>query len=688
MTKYLVIVESPGKIKKIQSFLGPEYTVKASVGHVQDLDANSLSIDILQQQSGDYTFIPKYSVLEAKRKTVSVLKKARSEFDEVIIASDEDREGEFIGYSVSELLSLKKPKRIVFNEITKNAIQNALANPRLLNENLIDAQKTRRMLDRLIGYKIRPLLGSGLSAGRVQSVVVRLIIDKENEIKEQLSNLTSSYEIEGTFDGSFKAKLNKHPDLQLDMVESELRFLKATSPYYVESIKNNERFRQPPPPFITSSLQQIASSSLSMSIQTTMATAQKLYESGYITYMRTDSTAISPEFSYKIADYIKAEFGTDYYQYRTFKNKANSQEAHECIRPTDIKLCELSECTESETKLYRMIWQRTVASQMSAAIYSDQTVKLNKKCNKFQPRYWIAKASQLKFDGFLKVYNYEVEETTNLLELKEGLELTLKSIKATESFHYSNSRYNEASLVKKMEAVEIGRPSTYVSTLKTIQDRGYVTISDAVGVEKETTEFALTGNTLKTKNKITKIGFEKKRFIPTETGYKLDEFLRKNFPDILEVSFTADLEKQLDEIAEGKKKCQIVLNEFYKPFLATLNKVSHIKQEDNKKNFIGTDQHGHEYYEYNGKYGLTVKKIYTPEKVAQFFPVQNKDISLEDAIKISSSSELLGMHRKKPIFRIIGKYGPYLKYGDKNISLKTDKEISFEAAKKLVSLDK
>jgi len=670
----LVIVESPGKIKKIQSYLGPKYTVMASVGHIQDLHPNSLSVDILEQANSK-VFIPKYTVLENKAAVVAKLRKACKEHTEVIIASDEDREGEFIGFSIASLLQLSNPKRIVFNEISKTAIEKAVANPRFLDTHMINSQKTRRILDRIIGYKIRPLLSTGQSAGRVQSVVVMLIIDKERDVKKNLENLKSQYTVNGVFEG-IEAKLVHR---EIADIKQELTYLWGINPYFVEDVIITQSQRNPPAPFITSTLQQEASSVLKMSAQQTMSVAQKLYEEGLITYMRTDSTAIGPDFSSKIEAHILEHFGSNYNHPRIYKNKEFSQEAHECIRPTDVN-------RKDDNPLYELIWRRTVASQMESAVYDNQKIVISNLDANFKPRQFEANNKQLVFDGFLKVYGHEIEEVSNFITVEKGVPIKLESLKATETFNYSNSRYTEATLIKKMEALGIGRPSTYANIIKTILDRGYVEVKDVEGIIKDTTEWTIKGGKnarVTEKAKKVKIGFEKKKFVPTQNGIDITEFLLKHFSEIMNYNFTAEMEKTLDDIAEGKNQMQVVLNTFYDKFNPIIEGL--VSAPKKNKNILGIDTSGNEYSIVAGKYGLTLMKKYTEgENTVQFFPLPKEGLTLEEAIEATKDSRLLGIYRKKPIFEIRGKFGLYLKYGDKNFSLRECGPVEFDIAKKLV----
>lgn len=561
----LVIVESPGKIKKIQSILGSGYLVKASVGHLQDLDASSLSIDIREKKNGGYSFEPQYAVLQQKKSVVTSLRKLAKECHRVIIASDEDREGEFIAFSIMTLLNLKDPQRIVFNEITRAAITEAMRHPRSVDMHKVDSQKTRRILDRLIGYKIQPLLRRGFTAGRVQSVVVGLIVEKEDEIKKQLEHLSSTPVIEGCFEKMTATLAHSPPGMS---PEEELVYLANINPYYIHDVKESLATESPPPPFTTSTLQQAAATTLKFPVDVTMKVAQKLYEAGHITYMRTDSTAISKDFSFSLTRQIKATYGDKYYQYRAYKNNGLSQEAHECIRPTDITVTLLNDATDQEQRLYNLIWQRVVASQMASATYEVFTLLILNKDKSFGKRTFTTVQKNLLFDGFLCIYNVK-KPVKGDRRLSKGETIKVSSLLYSERFNYSNSRYSEASLVKKMEQVGIGRPSTYVSTIQTILKRRYVIISDQVyGITKTTTEMRIKAGEkkVKSKEKQTMIGHEKKKFIPTSSGRLITSYLQAHFPSTFNVAFTSSMEESLDRIATGKVKSQEVLSNFYAGF--------------------------------------------------------------------------------------------------------------------------
>jgi len=604
MTK-LVIVESPGKIKKIKSFLGNGYIVMASVGHIRDLAKESISVD------PNNNFQPTYEILVDKKKVVAGLRKTAKECDEIYIASDGDREGEAIGYHLVEVLNIKDYHRIVFNEITKSAITKALSVPKKLDMNMFYSQQTRRILDRIVGYKLSPILKSipdiksnNLGAGRVQSVVTRLIVDKEKDINEFLSDDKSSiYNIIGDFiiNGSkFKGSYNHYAikdnklifdDKEIDSVKIEkssvtskddIKFIviriRDDVKFTVDSINTNDRQRHPQPPFITSSLQQEASYKLRFQLKKTMMLAQKLYEKGLITYMRTDSPMLSNDALFSIKKQVMEDsaLGEEYYQYRQFKSKnQNAQEAHEAIRPTHFEYANLSNYDDlsgsDEEKLYQLIWNRTVASQLKSAKYQDQHIKLINS-NKIE---FEGTNSILIFDGYLKLYREnsdDDEEETKHIKLNN---INLKSntvswlnIYFKETYSSGPTRYNEPSLVKKLEGLGIGRPSTYAAIISKIQEHNYIRIANIEGIEKKVTTYILSlksnqQTTFDKKISIQKIGNEKSKLVPTFDGIKITDYLVSNFPQIMDYKFTAKMEDSLDEIAQGNKIWYEVLRDFY-----------------------------------------------------------------------------------------------------------------------------
>jgi len=559
MSKNLVIVESPAKAKTIEGFLGKEYTVKSCFGHVRDLSKNELGVDVVKD------FKPRYIISADKKKIVSELKKMASASDIVWLASDEDREGEAISWHLTQALELTedKIKRIVFHEITKDAILNAIKNPRLINKNLVDAQQARRVLDRLVGFEISPVLWRkvrpALSAGRVQSVAVRLIAEREKEIEN--FNIISSYKIVGDFsferDGQqhiLHAELNK----KFDIKEEAEAFIKKCieARFSINTVDVKPSKKTPPPPFTTSTLQQEASRKLGFSVSKTMVVAQQLYEAGKITYMRTDSYNLSDLALNTSQKEIVDLYGEKYHQFRKYTTKTKgAQEAHEAIRPTYMSHHNI-EGDASQKKLYDMIWKRTIASQMSDALIEKTVVNISVST---ATEEFIAKGEVIKFDGFLKVYNESTDEDAEengkftLPPVFIGDILDRYEIKAIQKYSVLPARYTEASLVKKLEELGIGRPSTYAPTISTIQKRGYVVIGNKQGKERIYNVIILKATTITEEQKKEVYGFEKLKLMPTDIGNLVNTFLLEHFPNILDYHFTAHVEKEFDEIANGQK---------------------------------------------------------------------------------------------------------------------------------------
>lgn len=576
----LIIVESPGKIKKIKSLLDSSYIVMASVGHIRDLSKDSLSIDITNN------FKPNYEILSDKKKVVSNLKKALTTVNEIFIASDGDREGEAIAQHLIEVLKITDYKRIIFNEITQSAINSAISNPRQIDLNMFYSQQTRRILDRIVGYKLSPILktipnivSNNLGAGRVQSVVTRLIVDKEREIDEFLSiDNKSLYIVSGIFN------INKHvingKYISLIDIESKEQIkeivlnIKKDPLFIINSITNKEQINNPPYPFITSTLQQEASYKLKFQLKKTMLIAQRLYEKGLITYMRTDSPTLSNDALSYIKKYIidNINLGEPYYQFRQFKSKNSSaQEAHEAIRPTNFNVYNLDNYQLSNTdeeRLYQLIFNRTVSSQMKPALYNKQHIIINNKLN----NSFELINSILLFDGYLKIYNDSIIESESESNYKlESNELNIvkwDKIIFKETFKGAPIRYNEPSLVKKLETLGIGRPSTYANIISKIQEHKYIKIDNVIGIDKKISIFTLYYDELKfeKKSSIQKIASEKLKLIPTADGILITDYLIKNFTQIIDYKFTSSMESLLDEIANGTKIWYEVLDEFYKIF--------------------------------------------------------------------------------------------------------------------------
>ena len=678
--KNLVIVESPGKIKKIQDALGKEnFIVKASMGHIRDLDESGLSIDV---KNG---FKPEYVIPADKKKVVADLKKEAKSASAVWLASDADREGEAISWHLFETLGLKKEntKRIVFQEITDTAIQNAIKNPREIDMNLVNAQQARRVLDRLVGFELSPVLWRKiqpkLSAGRVQSVALRLIVDREREIlsfnNEAYYKVEAVFHPEGTPENTLvKATLDtRFPDL-----ESAQSFLEKCigANFSICDINEKEGNRFPAAPFTTSTLQQEAARKLRMSVSQTMSIAQRLYESGYITYMRTDSTNLSALALGTAKKFICDNFGEEYSKPRQYKTKSKgAQEAHEAIRPTFIGNTSI-EGTPQEKKLYELIWKRTVASQMADArvLRTDIKVASDKSSERFN-----VQATQVLFDGFLKLYiestddPQQDDEAVILPEMHIGDVMTQQEIKAECKFTAAPSRYTDASLIKKLEELEIGRPSTYSPTITTLtKARGYVVKGDKPGEKHTVTNLTLKNGKIKSSTKSETVGAEKGRLLPQDIGMIVTDFLVKNFESILDYGFTANVEKDFDQIAEGELVWNKVISDFYGSFHTKVEETLSNREYSNVSREIGVDpKDGQLLVARFGQYGPYVQKGEGESKqYASLAPGQLiESITLEEALRLFELPRTIGQHKGIDIICTKGRFGPYIKYGDKNISL-------------------
>ena len=675
----LVIVESPGKIDKIKKALGSDYMVKASIGHIRDLDESGLSIDV---ENG---FKPEYVVPADKRKVVADLKKAAKEAKAVWLASDADREGEAISWHLFETLGLNKEntKRIVFQEITKPAILNAIENPREIDMNLVNAQQARRVLDRLVGFELSPVLWRKiqpkLSAGRVQSVALRLIVDREREIlafnHEAYYKVEAMFHPEGTAEGTLvKATL----DRKFKDMESAKAFLEKCigAEFSICDIEKKEGNRFPAPPFTTSTLQQEAARKLRFSVSQTMSIAQKLYENGYITYMRTDSTNLSALALGTAKKFICDNFGEEYSKMRNKWGKAKgAQEAHEAIRPTYIDNTTI-EGTPQEKRLYELIWKRTVASQMADArvLKTDIKVASDKDEEKFN-----VQASQVLFDGFLKLYiestddPQQDDELVILPELGIGDRMTENGITAECKYTAAPSRYTDASLIKKLEELEIGRPSTYAPTITTLtKARGYVVKGDKPGVKHSVTNLSLKNGKIKTSTQTETVGAEKNRLLPQDIGMIVTDYLVKNFPQVLDYKFTANVEEDFDKVAEGELVWNSMIGDFYGPFHATVQETMSSREYSNVSRELGTDpSDGQLLVARFGQYGPYVQKGDGDKKqYASLAPGQLiEGITLEEALKLFALPRIVGQLDGTDIICTKGRFGPYIKYGDKNVSL-------------------
>lgn len=671
----LVIVESPAKAKTIQKFLGDGYVVKSSFGHIRDLQEKKLSIDI------DGGFVPEYVIPAEKKKVVEELRKASSKAQTVWLASDEDREGEAISWHLAETLKLNpsKTRRIVFHEITKDAILNAVKNPRELDMNLVNAQQARRVLDRLVGFELSPVLWKkiqrGLSAGRVQSVALRLIVDKEREILA--FNPEAFYKVEGWFNvAGTKAKGTL--STRFSDVNEARTFLQDSigAEYSIDSVDKKEGTRFPAPPFTTSTLQQEAARKLHFPVSVTMRVAQSLYEKGLITYMRTDSVNLSSLALGTAKQYITDNFGAEYSHPRQFKTSSKgAQEAHEAIRPTYIASTEITG-SEQEKKLYSLIWKRTVASQMEEARVLNTSIKVN---SDRRPEFYTIQASQVMFDGFLKLYIEGTDdqdgEVDNVIlpEIGCGTKISGDRFDASCKYTQAPYRYSEATLVKKLEELGIGRPSTYAPTISTLTTgRGYVIKGDKEGRKIQVTNLALKGNTVSEIVRTETIGAEKGKLLPQDIGIIVSDYLTANFSDIMDYDFTANVEKEFDSIAEGASRWNEVIGRFYAPFHKKVDISSSDKQFSHIERNLGCDPaDGMPVVAKFGQYGPFVQKGEGETKVCASLGKGQliESITLEEALSLFKLPRTVGQYEGSDIIATKGKFGPYLKYSDKNISL-------------------
>lgn len=673
--QHLVIVESPAKAKTIEKYLGKEFSVKSSFGHVRDLPKKGLNIDI------EHDFKPTYETSPDKTKVVSELKKAARSAEGVWLASDEDREGEAIAWHLSQVLGLDpaKTKRIVFHEITKPAIEHAVANPRYIDKNLVDAQQARRVLDRLVGYELSPVLWkkvrTGLSAGRVQSVAVRLIVEREREIKDYKPQ--GSFKVTAVFDTS-KDSLPAELNTRLETKDAAKKLLDSckNDTFSVKGVSKKPGTRSPSAPFTTSSLQQEASRKLGFSVKQTMTLAQRLYEAGHITYMRTDSTIMSDVALKAMGDYISKEFGRQYLATRQYASKARgAQEAHEAIRPTDISQKIRGDDTQQQ-KLYNLIWQRSLASQISAAKIDRTEITIVRAGGK---ELFIAKGEVLLFDGFFKVYG-DAKDDIIVPDLKLGQELKLKEMLAVETFTKPPARYSEASLVKKLEELGIGRPSTYAPTISTIQTRGYVEKGEVEGKERKSQVIRLFENSI-TEEEVSEItGADSNKLLPTYLAEMATDFLVKYFGEILDYDFTAKVEEDFDDIAEGKQQWVDMLKEFYKGFHPLIKKSeSASRSETSQARELGKDpKTGKPVYARFGKYGAMLQmgesgKDDDPKPTFAPLPEGTtiETVALAQALEMFTLPRTVGKTAdRQEITANIGRFGPYIKIGKLFVSIK------------------
>ncbi len=706
MPRNLLIVESPAKAKTIEKYLGKDFKVKSSYGHIRDLEKGNDAVDVKNN------FNPKYVVSLDKKKIVKELKDSVKKADEVWLATDEDREGEAISWHLCEVLGLDKEntKRIVFREITKPAIQNAIKSPRKVDLNLVDAQQARRILDRLVGYELSEILWKKirgkLSAGRVQSVTVKLVVEREREINDFTS--TPFYRVNAEFDVKndrgknviLKAELPTRYDSEKD-ARSFLEKCKQAD-FSIESIDVKPLKRRPAAPFTTSTLQQDASRKLGFSVKRTMSVAQRLYEAGLITYMRTDSISLSELALKNIAEEIEKEYGKNYLKTRRYKSKnASAQEAHEAIRPTYIDRHIIS-MGRDENRLYELIWKRTIASQMSEAILEKTTVKIG--ISTIADTQLQAVGEVLKFDGFLKVYleskdDDEEEEAKGMLPpLKVGQKLSLNNMQAIERFTRPPARYTEASLVKKLEEQGIGRPSTYAPTISKIMEegRGYVVKKSKEGEERKYNLMTLQKGEIESSVQTEITGAVKNRLFPTDMGMIVSDFLDQYFKEIMDYHFTAEIEKDFDQIAAGQQEWTEMIGQFYEPFHQTVEDTLENAERPNWERILGEDPE-------TGKTVLCrmsrrgpVVQIGAPDELAEdekpryasLQPGQSLEtISFEEAMKLFQLPRLLGEYEKEEVAIGMGRYGPYVRHGDKFVSIPRGEDplnISYDRAVELI----
>lgn len=695
MSKNLVIVESPAKAKTIEGYLGKDFKVASSMGHVRDLPKGGGAIDI----ENDYE--PTYEVSPDKKDIINKLKKLSDEAEMVYLASDEDREGEAISWHLKEVLDLsdKKTRRIVFTEITKNAILNAIEKPRSIDIDLVNAQQARRVLDRLVGYQLSPILWkkikTGLSAGRVQSVAVRLVVDREREVND--FKVKSSYKVNAQFDlGKGKQLMAELPE-RFENENDALEFLESCkgAKFSIKDLQTKPSKRSPAPPFTTSTLQQEAARKLGFSVIQTMAVAQKLYESGKISYMRTDSVNLSDEARNGAMRQITSAYGKEFHQTRQFKTKSNSaQEAHEAIRPTDFSVNDPG-MDRNALRLYDLIWKRAIASQMADAELEKTTATIAISTN---PKTLIASGEVIKFEGFLKVYmesgdDEDEEENSKVLPpLTIGQDLTLDELIAKQIFSRHPPRYTEASLVKKLEELGIGRPSTYAPTITTVQKRGYVVKEIREGVERKFNVFVLKNNEINKTEDSEITGAEKNKLFPTNTAMIVNDFLVEHFPDITDFSFTSDIEQEFDEIASGKLEWKKMIDNFYQPFHLKVTETEKVERSSvGKSRELGVDpKTGKNVYAKLGKFGAYVQIGENPDdnggekpKFASLRPGQFiENITLADALELVKMPREVGAFEELPVVVNIGRFGPYVLHDKKFVSIpKTDDPYTISEAR-------
>ncbi len=678
MSKNLVIVESPAKAKTIEKFLGSEYKVVSSNGHIADLPSNELGIDL------ENNYNPKYKITNDKKDLVKKLKKELKGVDTVWLASDEDREGEAIAWHLAENLNLNESntKRIVFREITEKAIKNAIENPRQINKSLVDAQQARRVIDRLVGYKISPILWrkvkGGLSAGRVQSVVLRLISEREKEILN--FNPVSSYKTSAEFVNSNGIKFKSKYSININDDDNFSSFIEGfkVAKFSVSSIKKSPLSKKPAPPFTTSTMQQEAARKLGFNVSRTMRTAQRLYEAGHITYMRTDSVTLSETAQNSIKNAIKTKFGSNYHQSRNFSNKSkNAQQAHEAVRPTNF-LNNIQNLDADQSNLYDLIWRRTVASQMSDAKVDKTTVKI--KSNNHEG-FFQSDGEVIKFDGFLKLYieskdnqNNEDSQNSVLPNFIDGEKVIKEKVLVTQFFTKPPFRFTEASLVKKLEELGIGRPSTYAPTITTVMNRKYVFKGADNPQTRDFIQYVIDSEVKRNINK-ENYGSKKGKLVPSEVGLLVNEFLTNNFKNIIDYNFTASVENEFDSIANGSKDWKTIIDKFYNPFSLVINDVQKNAKRETGERILGLDpKSGRQLSVKLGKFGpiAQIGKVDEDEKplFASLLPDQQiSKITSEEALKLFELPVYVGDFEDEKVEANIGRYGPYIRYNKVFISI-------------------
>ena len=677
MAKNLVIVESPAKAKTIEKFLGPDFKVVSSYGHVSDLPDKELGVDVEQN------FLPKYTVSSDKKKLVSELKSLAKKSNTVWLASDEDREGEAIAWHLSNVLELQKEKtkRIVFNEITKTAINHAIEHPRQIDQNLVDAQQARRVLDRLVGYELSPILWrkvqGGLSAGRVQSVTLRLVVEREREVENFVPKET--FKVQGDFtsvDGkAFKAELVT--TFSSEQEASSFLEQNIVAAFQVSSIEKKPATKSPAAPFITSTLQQEASRKLGFSVSRTMQNAQRLYEAGLITYMRTDSVNLSKQALGQAASVIENNYGKEYvriHQYKT--SKKGAQEAHEAIRPTDLSRMNV-DVEFDQKRLYDLIWKRTLASQMSLAKLERTVARITTDQHSYD---FVARGEVVVFDGFLKLYLEGVddpsEEDHSLLPaMNQGETVYAKRVVATQRFSRPPYRYSEASLVKKLEELGIGRPSTYAPTISTVLNRKYVAKGIHEGEERTYKQLVLHDNKLTLKNQSEKTGSQKGKLVPTDIGFLVNDFLINNFKDIVDYGFTASIEQDFDRVATGNSEWESIMKQFYANFHPVVEDVKKNATRETGQRILGTDpKSGRQLSVRLGKFGPMAQLGTVEDEEKPLFANMPDTYSLskityEEALDLFKLPATLGEYEGMPVQTNNGRYGPYVLHNKVFVSL-------------------